>query len=216
MARKRAVSVNELNQYKPRLLEFSGAWFNLLGKPELRGGWLVWGQSGNGKTRFALQLAKYMSGFARVAYNSLEEGISQSMKQAFSEVGMMEASGRIILLDQEPIAELIARLKKPKSPRIVFIDSLQYTGMNYADYKRLKDLFKDKLFILVSHAEGRDPAGRVAKSIRFDANVKIRIEGFRAFAISRYGGGLYYDVWPDEAKSYWGERTIPTLVEEIR
>lgn len=207
MSRKRAISVNELASYKPRLLHFDGAWFNLIGFPELRGGWLIWGASGSGKTRFALQLARYLAGFCRVAYNSLEEGLSQSMKLAFAECGMIEVSRKLILLDQEPIEDMIKRLDKPKSPQVIFLDSVQYTGMNYADYKRLRDRFPQKLFILISHSEGKDPAGRVAKSIRFDAYVKIYVEGFRAFAISRYGGGLHYDVWPEQAQRYWGEKT---------
>lgn len=206
MRRSRAISVSELASYKPRLLPFTGAWFNLVGSPELRGSWIIWGGSGSGKTRLALQLAKYMASFTRVAYNSLEEGLSQSMKLAFEECGMMEVKRKIVLLDQEPISELILRLERPKSPNVIFLDSAQYTGMNYSEYKRLRDAFPTKLFVLVSHGEGKDPAGRVAKSIRFDAYVKIYIEGFRAFAISRYGGGLHYDIWPAEAARYWGEK----------
>lgn len=214
MARKRAISVSELASYKPRLLMFKGAWLNLLGSPELRGSWIIWGPSGGGKTRFALQLAKYMAGFCRVAYNSLEEGMSFSMKRAFDEVGMMEVKRHIVLLDQEPVSELYNRLRKPRSPQAVFLDSLQYTGLNYAEYKRLRDAFPNKLFVFTSHTEGKEPAGRVGKSIRFDAYVKIYVEGFRAHASSRYGGGLYYDVWPAEAVRYWGEKPKTTHYEK--
>lgn len=48
----------------------------------------------------------------------------------------------------------------------------------------------------ISHASGREPLGSVAQSVRYDSNVKIRVESFQAMAQSRYGGGEPYSVWP--------------------
>ena len=115
---------------------------------------------------------------------------------------MQEVARRFVLLDKEPVPELIERLAKQKSPDVVFIDSIQYTGLNYADYKLLKDRFRHKLFVMVSHAEGNQPSGRVARSIRFDAGVKIWIEGFQAYTTSRYGGGEPYVIWEEGAFKY--------------
>ncbi len=199
----RAVSVTQLANYKPKILDFEGEFFELIGKPQLAGSWLLWGASANGKTRLALQLARYFANFCRVAYDSLEEGMSMSMKIAFEDVGMMDVKRRVVLLDKEPVNELIERLSRPKSPLVVMIDSIQYAGMSYNDYKRLIDMFRTKLFVFVSHAEGREPAGRVARSIRFDSHVKIRVEGFRAFAMSRYGGNGTYEIWKEGAAKYW-------------
>lgn len=204
MARDRAVSISELEAYNPRVLDFQGPFEALIGKPELTGTWLIWGNTGNGKTRFSLQLAKYMSEFCRVAINSLEEGMSYSMKKAFKEEKMNEAKGQVVLLDKEPISELIKRLKRPKSPQFTIIDSFQYTGLNYSDYRSLKDMFPRKAFAFISHQDGREPAGRTAKSVKYDANVKINIEGFRAHAISRFGGGKPYTIWEEGAHKYWG------------
>jgi len=200
----RAVSISEIEAYKPHVLAFEGAFAALIGTPELTGSWLIWGNPGNGKTRFSLQLAKYMSLFCRIAINSLEEGLSFSMKRAFEQERMHEVKGRVILLDKEPIQDLIERLLKPKSPQVVIIDSFQYGGLNYNDYKKLIRRFPRKLFVWISHAEGKEPAGRTARSVKYDANVKIHIEGFRAHAISRYGGGEPYTIWPEGAERYWG------------
>lgn len=201
---KRALTVREIHEYKPNVLPFDGDWLNAIGCPELTGSWLVWGNSTNGKTRFALQLAKYMANFVRVAYNSLEEGLSLSMQTAINEVGMSDAKRNFILLDKEPITDLIVRLQKQRSPQVVFIDSLQYTGLTYADYRKLRDMFRSKLFVFVSHADGREPKGNVAKSIRYDAFVKIYVEGYKAFPQSRFGGGNDYIIWEKGAKQYWG------------
>lgn len=189
-------SVNELN--------FEGDWLNSFGKPELTGAWLIWGNPANGKTRFALQLCKYLAQFTKVAYNSLEEGASKSIREAVREVGMGEVKNNFLLLDNENIEDLKDRLRKRKAPRVVFIDSWQYTGMNYADYGRLRAEFRHTLFIIVSHADGKNPAGRTAKSIRFDSFVKIWVEGYRAFPASRFGGNEPFTIWDDGAIKYWG------------
>lgn len=201
----RAISVSQLEAMKFNELPFTGEWRDFVGEPAIAGSWLIWGESGNGKTRFALQLCKYLAQFCRVAYNSMEEGASKSMKKAFSEVAMKEVKNRVFLLDNEPVDELKTRLRKRRSPDAVVLDSIQYSGMNYRDYVALRSEFGNKLFILISHADGKNPAGRTARSIRYDAFVKIRIEGYRAFALSRYGGGKPYTIWPEQAAIYYNE-----------
>ncbi|MBE9469007.1 MAG: hypothetical protein IMY72_11910 [Bacteroidetes bacterium] len=201
---RRAVSIDELFKRKFKVMDFTGKWKDAVGKPEAGGAWLVWGNSSQGKTRFSIQLAKYLSNFGRVAYNPLEEGISESFKKAIIDENIT-SKNRIIFLDKEPIDELEKRLKKQKSPNFIIIDSLQYTGMTYNDYKKIRDEFPHKVFIFISHADGREPAGRVAKSVRYDVSVKIRVEGYKAFPQSRYGGGEPYVIWEEGANKYWVE-----------
>lgn len=200
---KRALNIKDIVSYSPETLEFTGKWLASFGKPELTGSWIVWGNSGNGKTRFALQLAKYFSKFVKTAYDSLEEGLSLSMQQAILSVGMSDVSRKFLFLDKESIEELSNRLKKARSPKVVVIDSLQYTGLNYEAYKQLVQKHRNKLFIFVSHADGKEPKGNTAKSIRYDASVKVRVEGYRAFAMSRYGGGEPFTIWEKGAADFW-------------
>jgi hypothetical protein len=87
---------------------------------------------------------------------------------------------------------------------VVIIDSLQYTGLTYSDYKSIRDEFRGKLFIFISHAEGREPRGNVGKSVKYDANVKIYVEGYKAMPQSRYGGNKELIVWEKGANEYWG------------
>lgn len=189
---KRALSVTDIKNYKPVELNFEGDWKASIGTPELTGTWLIWGNSANGKTRFALQLAKYLTKFRRVAYNSLEEGLSKSMQSAIIDTGMDK---NFILLNKVSIYDLKSRLRKRKSPDVIFIDSLQYTGLTYNEYKHLREEFPNKLFIFISHAEGNEPRGNVAKSIKYDAFVKIPVIGYAAYPQSRYGGGEKYIIW---------------------
>lgn len=204
MTVKRALTVNDIRDYKPLVLPFENEWLASIGSPELKGGWIIWGNSANGKTRFALKLAKYMANFVRVAYDSLEEGLSLSMQKAIIDVGMSDVKRSFVLLDKETVPMLRERLAKQRSPQVVIIDSLQYTGMTYKDYTTLINDFPHKLFILVSHADGREPRGNVGKAIKYDAFVKIYVEGYKAFAQSRYGGGEPFVVWQKGADAYWG------------
>lgn len=203
---KRALTVQDIKDYKPKVLAFEDEWFESIGEPELTGAWIIWGNSVNGKTRFALQLAKYLSKFVKVAYDSMEEGLSKSIQRAIVAIGFNYADTKknFLFLDKEPIADLIVRLKKQRSPQVVIIDSLQYTGLKYSDYVKLRDTFRNKLFIFISHADGRDPRGNVGKSMKYDAFVKIYVEGYKAFPQSRYGGGEPYVIWEKGAKEYWG------------
>lgn len=203
MTVKRALTVNDIRDYKPLVLPFENEWLASIGSPELKGGWIIWGNSANGKTRFALKLAKYMANFVRVAYDSLEEGLSLSMQKAIIDIGMSDVKRSFVLLDKETVPMLRERLTKQRSPQVVIIDSLQYTGLTYKDYTTLINDFPHKLFVLVSHADGREPRGNVGKAIKYDSFVKIYVEGYKAFAQSRYGGGEPYVIWRKGAEQYW-------------
>lgn len=203
---KRAKSVSEVLSTRMDTFAFDGDWYQAFGHPERTGVWLVWGNSGNGKTTFVLQLCKYLCRFERVLYNSLEEGVSLTMRNALQRCGMMDVNRRFLLLDREPIEQLEERLNKRRSPGVVVIDSFQYTQMNYAQYLGFKERHRDKLIILVSHAQGRQPSGRSTRSVMYDASQKIYIEGYRAFSRGRFlGPKKQIDIWPEEAAIYWGE-----------
>jgi len=201
---RRAITATKLIQMDVHHYNFKGAFKDAFGKPEKYGTWFVWGNSGNGKTRFTVQLAKEMTRFGRVAYNSLEEGIGGTMQQALIDEGINEKEGKMILVNED-MNELEERMNKQRSPNIVIIDSLQYTGINFKQYKRLKEKFnKKKLFIYLSHAEGKHPRGQTAKSIMYDASLKIWIQGYRAFSKGRfYGNEAHYTIWEKGAERYW-------------
>lgn len=201
---KRAYSVRNVADARFNTLRLDGQWESAIGTPELTGSWFIYGAPKNGKTTFALQLAKYLTGFGRVAYDSVEEGLSLTMQMAMRRVGMEEVGSRLVLLEKEDVTELAERLKRHKSPDIVIIDSVQFLDLKWSEYKRLKEAFPAKLFIYISHIDGKQPDGNTARRIWRDANVYFNIEGFRAFPVSRYGGGEPIDIYPERAREYWG------------
>lgn len=199
---KRALTLKDIRNYKADTFVLDDGFGPVLGEVELTGSWIIWGGSANGKTRFALQLAKALAKHVRVAYDSLEEGLSLSMRHSIEAVGFADVKRNFVLLDGEGMDELKERLRKQRSPKVVIVDSLQYTGLTYADYKALRDEFRRKLFVFVSHADGHNPKGAVANSVKYDAFVKVYVEGYRAYPQSRYGGNQPYTVWPEGAAKY--------------
>ncbi|MBD5194618.1 MAG: ATP-binding protein [Bacteroidales bacterium] len=211
----RAISNKNVLAAQFETAEFTGAYLASFGRPELRGAWIIWGGSGSGKTTFTLMLCKYLAGFRRVAYNSLEQGLSLSLQKAWERVNMAEAGSNIILLNKEQMAELRERLRKRKSPEIIVIDSVQYLTKFYVQqFNELKADFPDKLFIFISQADkaDKDPDGKTAKHIRYDADIKIKVEGYKAFVTTRYEdsergeGGADFIIWEKGAADYWAQQ----------
>jgi hypothetical protein len=202
-APNRAMSVEKLLKKKFKVMGFENEFKKSFGTPELSGSWIIWGDSGNGKTSFTLQLSKYLTHFGKVAYNSLEEGAKLSFQRAIKRTGMISVSKRFLIIDGETIEELKERLHKQKSPQIIIIDSVQYTDLDKVSYKKLLNEFPTKLFIFISHADGKQPKGSTAVAIKYDADIKIRVEGYKAFPLSRFGGNEPFVIWEDEANKYW-------------
>jgi hypothetical protein len=202
---KRSYTVTDILNKRYKTFPFDGAWAEAFSQPERRGRWFIWGNSGNGKTSFVMQLCKKLSQYDTVLYVSLEEGASMTVQKNFTRYKMHECGNRFALV-VESMEELKERLRKKKSPSIVVIDSLQYTQMNYTDYIHLKEEFTSKLIILISHARGRLPAGESAQRIQYDADLKIWVEGYKAFSKGRYIGSKgEFVVWKEGAEKYWGE-----------
>ena len=203
---RNAKGVRELLSMKFDTLPFEGEWYDAFGTPERRGVWMVWGNTGNGKTSFVMQLCKELCRFGRVAYDSLEEGACLTMQNTLKRFNMLEVNRRFLLLDAEPLEQLSLRMKRQKSPDFVVIDSFQYTRISYGQYIEFKEAHRNKLIIFISHASGKNPEGRPAKKAAYDASLKIYVEGYRAFSKGRFIGPKgYYDVWPEEAARFRGE-----------
>lgn len=197
-------SVSELQNTNFKVMDFKHKWVESFGKPEASGVWIIYGESFNGKTTFMVQLAKYLTGFVKhkVLINSLEEGKSESFRLSIERAELGSTADKMLLGDRVPMDKVIERLKKQRSPEIIFIDSLQYTQMNRKEYDKLRTEHKNKLWIFISQADGQNPRGALAKHVRFDADVKIRVQGYVAHVESRYGGGEPFIINEERASIY--------------
>lgn len=207
MGLRKAMSVDQLYRMEFSTMEFQGRFKASFGRPQLGGTWLIWGNSSNGKTSLCMQLAKYLTEFGKVAYNSFEEGASLSFKNTLIRNNMKEVAGKFFILRGETYEELKERLSKRRAPNILIIDSIQHSKISKDQYTSLKQSFPNKLFLYISHARGKLPKGEIADFIRYDADLKIRVEGFRAFIDGRLNEaeGKHFDIYPEKSTQYWNE-----------
>ena len=107
---------------------------------------------------------------------------------------------------KESMDDFQTRLDKPKSQRVVVINSFQYTGMYFRKFHQFIERYPSKLFIVTSQADGKVPTGKAARDTMHHAMLKIWVEGYRAFSKGRYFGpnGGIYDIWPERSKEYYG------------
>ena len=218
---KKAFSVSDVLRQRSRMFRNVGPFEHLFGHPERSGVWFIWGQSGNGKSSFVMQLCKALlhpdNGIS-ILYDSLEESTSETMRQSLLRHGMDGTRG-FQILQPEYIDDLIHRLHAKYSPQVIVIDSVQHMMLSFAEYVRLREAFPHKLFILVSQADGRNPSGKAAKAIMYDATLKLWVEGYRCFSKGRFFGPdplrSDYTIWDERARLYWGndfDRTPPSIL----
>lgn len=168
---------------------------------------IVWAESGSGKSTFLMQLLAVLMNYGKVLYIGLEEGHRATMQGLAAESFRLELhQGKIAFADAGMIYnEALIVLRRRKSAKIVVVDSIQYWEISYQQYKALKEEFPKKVFIFISHCNGKLPDGKTANKIRYDSDIKIYIEGFIAFVKSRLGGNKPYVIYEEGAKEYWGK-----------
>lgn len=168
----------------------------------------VHGPSGHGKSRLVMMFLKMLMDFGDVMYISPEEGHRRTMqKSAQDNLNEKEHSGKITFWDEKMTYEqLLIKLKKKKSPKYIVIDSLQYWNINKAQYQYLKENFPNKGFIIISHAAGKKPMGKLAIDIEYDMDIKVRVEGCVAFVRARGNGLRHFIIWEEGAVKYWGKK----------
>lgn len=204
---QRAKSTTEILATEFDHFEFEAEWLDAFDKPERCGTWFIGGKSGSGKTSFTYNLAKYLTKFEKVLVNDYEEGDRSSQKELIKRSNIAEVKARIKFV-KEPMPDLIDRLLKAKSkaPRVVIINSWQYANMTFLQFRKMTEQFKKTLFIVISQVKANNmPIGESAEKVMYHADLKIFVEGHRAFSRGRYIGKKgYLNNWLEGAIKYWG------------
>ena len=163
----------------------------------------MYGPPKNGKTSMAMTLAKALAEHKKVLYNSVEEGIRKTVRMAVERQNMHEVGRNFFLLDREFYDDLYFRLSHNRKYGVIFIDSVQFMGLSYAEYKKMKLAFLDKLFVFISHVKGNVPDGKAALRIMQDSDVIFSVRGFKAFVTSRFGGNGEYLISEEMAEKFY-------------
>jgi hypothetical protein len=201
----RTLSAKQVLTIKFDTIRLGGGWDECVGEIETTGIWFIWGNSGNGKTSAVVSLCKELSAFGKVLYNSREEGVSLTMQNTLRRYGMGELGSRFHLANMS-LQELDEKISQQRSPKFVVLDSFQFMGLTYKDFRAFCEKHKNKMLIFVSRTRGRQPEGRAAISAMYDASCKIWVEGYKAFSKGRFVGTTgEMTIWDEGAKKYWSD-----------
>ncbi|HJC93480.1 MAG TPA: hypothetical protein H9752_04580 [Candidatus Phocaeicola excrementigallinarum] len=205
-------SVKNIEDRKYDFIPFSPRFASLFGQTELTGNWIVYGKSGQGKSAFCLQLAKEFDEMGkRVLFVSLEMGDSYEFQQSLRRAGITGGNSNILFTGECPPDELAGYLEKQRSADVVMVDSLQYFIDMYrvktADFIALRNRFRKKVFIYISHMKGNEVDGETAYDLKKDAFKRVYIEHFKAVYKGRGNGGDpgFYVIWPKGYREFWLE-----------
>lgn len=201
----RTLSAKQVLTIKFDTIRLGGGWDECVGEIETTGVWFIWGNSGNGKTSAVVSLCRELSNFGKVLYNSREEGVSLTMQNTLRRYGMGELGSKFQLTNM-PLDELDEKISQQRSPKFVVLDSFQFMGISYKEFRAFCEKHKNKLLIFVSRTRGRQPEGHAAVSAMYDASCKIWVEGYKAFSKGRFVGTKgEVTIWEEGARKYWSD-----------
>lgn len=182
MRLQRAYSYEDIARQNFKSISIDKDWQPHIGIPQLGNShWLIYGESGHGKTSYVLQVVKMLclQGY-RVHYNTNEEGMKKSFKMALERNHLKGVSR--FNYHQESVQALSERLARRRQAKIVVIDSVQYffRGMLSKQYFDFVKKFSDTTFIWISGADGKKPRGKIAEDIYYDSDIVVRVANFEA------------------------------------
>ncbi|MFY7826275.1 MAG: hypothetical protein ACOVQ4_04080 [Flectobacillus sp.] len=203
-------SISNILKMKHEYFEFEAPWSKAFGNnPSDTGIWLVWGREKNGKSTFALMLAKYLSTKKKVLYVSGEEGLAKEFVDTMIRAGITSKDKQLGFLEYESLEDIKELLRKRNAPKIVFFDNLtvykdEFRGNVYSELKRE---FPNVLFIFLAHEDRNEPSPATARTASKLAKVIVHIKGLKANVYGRVVGGEY-TINTERAELYWGQNDV--------
>ena len=182
---KRAYSPKDIAAKKWVTLPWGEKWNKPFGFPAENASWFISGASASGKSSFVMQLGKELCKYGLVLYLSYEEGVNQTFQRRMEYLKMNEVQGKFRVVVDETYEELIDRLKRPKSPKFIIVDSYQVSEWEYPDAVALMKRFPKKCFIWISQEKKSQPMGGGAIRLRYICDMKIRVVGYKAYCQGR-------------------------------
>lgn len=197
---------NLLSKSPGRTIEFTNHLLReIIGKPEAKGCWIIYGPEKNGKTWFSITLARDIALKERVAYISAEEGSDMSFQNAANRAGLIPTD-KIAFEEYMSIDEIVEKYSKPKTARVIFIDNLTIypDELKSIRVRTFLDRLPNKLIVFVAHEERKEPAPACAKMARKLSKVIINVRGLRANVVSRFAKGGDFIIDIEKSEMCWG------------
>lgn len=174
-------TVRQLNYHTLQMGEFA----KFMGEPEARFIAMLYGESGSGKSVFALRWANFLAeNHGKTLYNSHEERVNKTIQDRVVEWKI--GSNKLYFGNALSFDELVVAIRK-NYYRFVVIDSVQYMGFSYDQLRELKALFKRRSLgvVLVSFGATQGNPDK-ARELLHAADIKLYFKGGVLSATSRY------------------------------
>jgi nucleoside-triphosphatase THEP1 len=193
----RAIGITQFLEKSYDVYNIEGEWLDSFGQIEKNFKMSVTGDSGHGKTELVVKFVKELclKNNTKADYFSFEQGHSKSLQDAIQRNNMEEVKGKVMFMTGGTFDEVLVRLKRKASARIVVIDSQDYSELSTKQYKELIKTFPRKSFIITSWAKNEKPKNQAARDIEFMSCIKVYVNKFKAHPRSRFGGNKPFVIW---------------------
>lgn len=169
------VSSMDMKMQKGRRLNFQGEWQHFFGQPSILFHLVIHGLPGEGKSTFAIMLAKYLAdNFGRVLYISAEERKDETL---IMKLDRLQARSKYLDFPEPDVLkfEEIKERYKQGVFNFIFIDSLTYLYIDTDRLRELKEIFKDAAFITICMST-KDGKMRGSQEIVHDADIVVHVQ----------------------------------------
>lgn len=142
---KNVVSLRDMQKVQFKTLQFTGDWKELMGTPEQRFSVMIYGQSGQGKSTFAIKFAEYLANnFGAVLFNSAEEGISLTLQDKLKNL----KSNDLFISHQKDFYSMKKHLKTSNC-KFVVLDSVNHMNLTPENVEELRNMDRTRGFISI-------------------------------------------------------------------
>jgi hypothetical protein len=164
-------SMQNVANLKFRLLNFTGKWFEFFGQPQTNFFCVIHGMSGEGKTNFSIQFAKYLAeNFGNVLYISGEEGFAPTFQKKIKTLGANIP--HLYAADIRTGKELLTDI--PNKYHFIIIDSLNNMGIDSDVMKAIRNKFKQSGIIAICQST-KDGKMRGSYEIVHDSDIAVKV-----------------------------------------
>lgn len=173
-------SMQNIAEMKFKLLNFQGKWKDFFGLPQTNFFCVVHGMSGEGKSHFSMQFAKYLAeNFGKVLFVSGEEGFAPTFQQKIKLLGADIPN--LYAGDIRTGNELLKEVPNNKFHFIV-VDSLNNMGIDPEIMRKIRNKFKDSAIIAICQ-NTKEGKVRGSYEIMHDSDMIVKVADGMAVTI---------------------------------
>ena len=165
-------SMKKISNMKFELLNFKGKWNEFFGLPQTNFFCVIHGMSGEGKTNFSIQFAKYLAeNFGNVLYVSGEEGFAPTFQQKIKALGA-DNIPRLYAADIRTGQEILTEIDNKY--HFIVIDSVNNMDIDPDMMKAIRNKFRKSGIIAICQST-KDGKIRGSYQIVHDSDIAVRV-----------------------------------------